>query len=81
MIPLLMIMGACNGKYFLINTNDNNNTNGQDYMMNGEQAGCLPATIYPTQEAACKRREVLGFNKLEDLKNISQNFLINIYII
>ena len=46
-----MIIGASNGKYFLINTNDDDNKTSQDYMM--EQQGCVQAKIYSGNEDAC----------------------------
>ena len=56
MIPLLLLISASNGKYFLINTNDNDNKTGQDYMMNDDnRAGCTPGIIIPGREVACSR--------------------------
>jgi len=61
MILLLMIISASNGKYYLIETNDNDNKTGQDYMMNDVnrdvQMGCVPGSIIQGREVACVRIE------------------------
>ena len=60
MILLLMIISVSNGKYYLIETSDNNTS--QDYMMDDNRAGagvCEPASVFARRELACKRGLVI----------------------
>ena len=57
-----MMISISNGKYFLIETSDNNTI--QDYMMddNGDGAFvCDPASVFSRREIACKRGSVSVF--------------------
>ena len=59
MILLLMIISVSDGKYYLIETSDNNTS--QDYMMDDNRAGagvCEPASVFSRREIACKRGSV-----------------------
>ena len=60
MILLLMLISVSNGKYYLIETSDNNTS--QDYMMDDNRAGeektCEPASVFAGREIACKRGSV-----------------------
>ena len=60
MILLLMIISVSNGKYYLIETSDNNTS--QDYMMDDNRAGtgvCEPASVFARREISCKRGSVI----------------------